>query len=245
MNYSLLRYPGGKTRAVDILSKYVPESTKEVVSPFFGGGSFEISLIKKGINVHAYDNFNPLVCFWYSVMNERERLIDIIKGYYPISKDNFYRLQDSIDEIKDPAYLGAIYFVLNRASFSGTGLSGGMSPNHPRFNTSSIKRIESFEESFKIEKMSFEQSLKRHDCFVFADPPYLVNPVLYGKKGDLHKGFDHLRLSNILKDKGNFLLTYNNCEEIKDLYSGCNFYYPDWKYGMSKDKNSKEIIITK
>lgn len=47
-NISPLRYPGGKTRACKILDKILSENfemknVKTVISPFFGGGSFEFS----------------------------------------------------------------------------------------------------------------------------------------------------------------------------------------------------------
>ena len=136
-----------------------------------------------------------------------------------------------------------MYYVLNRSSFSGVGLSGGMSPNHPRFNEKQISELGTFEMTIDVGELCFTQSLK-NDGFVFADPPYIIKSKLYGTKGSTHKGFDHQELANILKDRGDFLLTYNNCEEVKDLYSGCKFLYPNWKYGMSKDKDSKEIVIT-
>ena len=45
---SVLRNPGGKSRAVKILSEYVPNDAKVIVSPFTGGGSFEIYLRDQG-----------------------------------------------------------------------------------------------------------------------------------------------------------------------------------------------------
>jgi hypothetical protein len=39
------------------------------------------------------------------------------------------------------------------------------------------------------------------------------------------------------------MLSYNNCEEVREMYKNYNFYYPDWKYGMGEDKDSKEILI--
>lgn len=244
-NYSLLRYPGGKTRAIEILKNYIPKNTKSITSPFFGGGSFEIYLMSKNIKINGYDNFYPLVCFWNAVNNDRENLINIIQSYYPLYKETFYRLQKELNTFKNETFIGAIYFVLNRSSFSGTGLSGGMSPNHLRFNQNSIDRIKNFQYKFNIKLESFEKSLFKNEDLVFADPPYLINQKLYGNKGDMHSGFNHNLLNKNLMDRGNFILTYNNCEEIKDIYSGCDFYFPDWKYGMSKNKNSKEIIIIK
>jgi len=243
LNYSLLRYPGGKSRSIKELEKYIPKNTKEILSPFFGGGSFELYLATKNIKINAYDNFYPLVCFWNSVLWFKNDLIKIIQNYYPLSKESFYELQNNIDNIDNQVELGAIFYVLNRSSFSGTGLSGGMSPNHPRFTKSSIERIRNFDTSFDIEYLSFEKSILKHDCLIYADPPYLINQQLYGNKGNMHRKFDHKLLSNILNNRGNFILSYNNCEQVRDMYCLHNFVYPEWKYGMGNNKKSNEILI--
>jgi len=242
-NYSLLRYPGGKTRAIKILKDFIPKDTKEICSPFFGGGSFEIYLSQKGIKVYAYDNFYPLVCFWKSLLNNPLILHKEVKKYYPLKKEFFYELQKNISKLNSDIEVGACYYVLNRCSFSGTGLSGGMSPNHPRFTQKQIENIINFKDSFNINKLSFEDSIPKHDCLVYADPPYLINQCLYGKKGSMHKGFNHIKLSEILNERENFILSYNNSNEIKDMYKDHVFIYPNWSYGMSKNKKSKEILI--
>lgn len=242
-NYSLLRYPGGKTRAVNILKDFIPEGTKEICSLFFGGGSFEIYLAKTGIKVHGYDNFKPLVCFWKALLNNKEELYKIVKSYHPLSKRKFYILQKEILTEKDELKIGAIFYVLNRSSFSGTGLSGGMSPNHPRFGQNQIDNILKFDVEFNIEQLDFKDSVLKHNCLIYADPPYLINQKLYGTRGDMHIDFDHKFLAEILNSRGNFILSYNNCTEIKEVYKEHEFYYPEWKYGMSSDKASKEILI--
>ena len=66
-NKSPLRYPGGKTRAIAILDKYVNDyypTRKLLLSPFIGGGSFELYLQNKGYHVKANDLFKPLYTFW-------------------------------------------------------------------------------------------------------------------------------------------------------------------------------------
>jgi len=50
-------------------------------------------------------------------------------------------------------------------------------------------------------------------------------------------------LATILKGRDNWILSYNNCPEILKLYENYDILYPDWKYGMSSDKNSKEVLI--
>ncbi|MBT7252518.1 MAG: DNA adenine methylase, partial [Candidatus Nitrosopelagicus sp.] len=49
---SPLRYPGGKSRAVKEIWKYIePLEPKTLCSPFFGGGSLEIFCAQQGIKV--------------------------------------------------------------------------------------------------------------------------------------------------------------------------------------------------
>lgn len=64
-----------------------------------------------------------------------------------------------------------------------------------------------------------------------------------GNNGDLHEGFDHEGLAEVLQGCKRWILSYNDSEEIRKLYDGFTFQYPNWKYGMSNNKNSREIII--
>lgn len=61
---------------------------------------------------------------------------------------------------------------------------------------------------------------------IFLDPPYYTS--------NLHTDFDHIRLSQIVKQtKHKVLITYDNSPYIRSLYSG--FYVLSWKlkYGMT------------
>ena len=77
---SPLRYPGGKSRAVKTIWKYIePLEPKKLCSPFFGGGSLEIFCAQKGIKVHGYDNFQPLVDFWRWLLKDPKKLAKNVK----------------------------------------------------------------------------------------------------------------------------------------------------------------------
>jgi DNA adenine methylase len=80
---SLLRYPGGKSRAISQLQRFVPETITEICSPFFGGGSFEIHLANRGVIVNGYDAFPPLVTFWQHALSNPEELAAEIERHYP------------------------------------------------------------------------------------------------------------------------------------------------------------------
>ncbi|HXL57664.1 MAG TPA: DNA adenine methylase, partial [Chitinophagaceae bacterium] len=130
---SLLRYPGGKTRGIETIIQYFPANLKEICSPFFGGGSIELYLAAKGIKVYGYDIFTPLVEFWECVIKSPHELAVIVQRYYPLPKELFYQLQQKQTKFRTKLERAAVYYVLNRSSFSGATLSGGMSPGHPRF----------------------------------------------------------------------------------------------------------------
>lgn len=248
LNYSFkspLRYPGGKTRGIHVITRFFPKNFDVLLSPFFGGGSIEIFVASKGIKVYGYDAFLPLVEFWQCLTEQREQLAAKVEKYWPLSKEKFYELQKIQPCFKDKVERAAIYYVLNRSSFSGATLSGGMSPDHPRFTQASILRLHEFNNpNINVKHADFKTSLKAHPfTFAYLDPPYLIKSSLYGKKGNAHKDFEHEELAALLKKRRHWILSYNDCKDIRDLYAGFNTLTPDWKYGMSDNKSSKEILI--
>ena len=76
-----------------------------------------------------------------------------------------------------------------------------------------------------VENKDFEALIRqydREDAFFYCDPPYFTSEYVYDC------GFtweDHLRLYHALADmKGKFLLSYNDCPEIRELYQGYHFF---------------------
>ena len=68
---SPLRYAGGKSKAIGLILSNLPKlKTKRIVSPFFGGGSFELCASQElGIEVIGYDIFGMLTNFWNVVID--------------------------------------------------------------------------------------------------------------------------------------------------------------------------------
>jgi len=242
---SPLRYPGGKTRAVEHLTALFPKDLSELVSPFFGGGSVELAMAAKGVTVHGYDVFSPLVEFWQCLLQDPGLLANEVTKWYPLAKEKFYELQQTQTSFATKLQRAAVYYVLNRSSFSGSTLSGGMSPGHPRFTPTAIDRVRHFRnQNVQVHHADFSHSLSLHPtAFAYLDPPYMIKSSLYGKKGNAHRDFDHQALANILIQRNNWILSYNDCEPIRELYKGFPLLTPNWKYGMSQNKQSKELLI--
>jgi DNA adenine methylase len=245
---SPLRYPGGKSRAVKILAPYFP-NIKELCSPFVGGGSMEIAFAQTGVRVYAYDVFEPLTCFWDYLINDNKGLYNEILKLHPMSRDQFYQYQKLNPTMAYGIEKAAMFYALNRASFGGSTLSGGMSPNHPRFNMSNLQTVLNFSlPNFTVEKLNYSESIEKHkNMFLYLDPPYLLEQQhqnkLYGVQGSTHIDFDHEQLFELLKDRNNWIMSYNNSAAILDMYKDFHVVEPKWSYGMSKDKNAKEALI--
>ena len=172
-----LRYPGGKTRSVDLLARFIPSGQTSFVSPFIGGGSFEIHLSKRG-HVSCYDIFKPLVTYWNWLLRDPSALADTVQTLMPVNKERFGELQKLLAEhvTSEELNVAARYFAVNRCSFSGTTLSGGYSQEAAtkRFTQSSIDRLrETALTGITVACQSFEETLREPtSSFVFADPPY-------------------------------------------------------------------------
>jgi DNA adenine methylase len=259
MNQSPLRYPGGKTRACKILEEIVCQqfdisAFDRIISPFFGGGSFEFYMQNKyNLRIIANDKFAPLANFWLVCKTHRDDLVaELEKKIDRISKTEFLEYRAQIMEEPQQLEQSVMYFIINRCSFSGATLSGGFSQDASknRFTRSSIQKISQLElQEFEIANQDFTNFLSQLEQsprdLLFLDPPYYLDKgsKLYGKSGDMHEGFPHEVLFRIIENRQNWIMTYNDCDYIRDLYKDFLIIPAEWSYGMNKTKKSSEIVI--
>lgn len=249
---SPLRYPGGKSRAIKILQNILKENFPNetiLISPFFGGGSFELSVSDK-YKIKANDIFYPLFCFWKELQNNSEKLgerVARIVDKKEIDKEIFKELR--IFEGKSSMQIAARYYLINRCSFSGATFCGGFSKQayDGRLNQSIFDRMVDLGPKIKeieFSNLDWEDFLEgNQEGVIYLDPPYYITNYLYGKNGDLHENFDHQRLAKYLLRKKKWFMSYNDCPEIRELYPENRIISAEWSYGMNSSKKSNEIII--
>lgn len=205
----------------------------------------ELSCAAAGIAVYGSDAFTPVVDFWQEALKHPAMMSEQVRRYHPLTKAKFYSLQKNYNKLERSLERAAVFYVLNRSSFSGTTLSGGMSPDHPRFTESAINRLRDFNVSnLQVEFADYKDALAKHsDKYLYLDPPYANGGKLYGNRGNMHEGFNHDELAEILRSRTGWLLSYNSCKEVRELYKGYEFIMPKWAYGMNNDKTSSEVLI--
>lgn len=266
---SPLRYPGGKSKAIGLILEQLP-NVKRIVSPFFGGGSFELCCSQQlGIEVIGYDIFGMLTNFWNVLIKNRDQFVNellkfeineeeftknrhILLNYWDKikPKDLVYRTKKVVQLTEDEKtmldnddILQAVYYYYNMTLSYGPMFLGWPSSNEIK-KDKFLRKIEKLKQlnlkNLSVSCSDFEQSIKNHpDDFLFLDPPYYLGGSSKMFKGMYpncnfaihHNNFDHKKLMNLLKShRGGFLLTYNNCEEIREMYKEYDQIFPEWQY---------------
>lgn len=259
---SPLRYPGGKSRSIKIIAPLIPDF-EEFREPFLGGGSVFV-YTKQRYPKKKYwvnDLYFELYKFWEQSQSNLDAVITQVNNWKVEFEDGkkLHRfLIDNIEKFSD-IEIASAFFVLNRITFSGTSESGGFSNQAylKRFTPSSIDRLNKLKyvlPNTQITNFDYEKVVKNEgdDVFIFLDPPYYsaTKSALYGKKGNLHKGFDHKRFAETMKNcPHKWLITYDNSDYIKDLFSFANIFTWELTYGMrnvskKSQQKEKEIFIS-
>ena len=266
MQYSVLRYPGGKTRVLDriipILSDIEHNEFREV---FVGGGSVFLNKKLQANTNNNIDNWindkdSNISALWKVIKSNPEGLIDMIRENYPdVDLWEFWKNK----KIKSLSRLEKAFrlLFLNRTNFSGIisakpigGIENQDTATYQidcRWNSDLlIRRIRNISEllnNVRITTKNYSQVInaKGDQVLLFLDPPY------YQKGEMLYDEYmtprQHKYLAKLLKEtEHKFLLTIDNCEKIRKLYSWANIKNEEWKYTINSDKNKigKELFIT-
>ncbi len=259
---SPLRYPGGKSRAAELITSLIP-TFDEYREPFLGGGSVFVHLKQKYPDKKYWGNdiYKELYLFWLKCQENVQEVIEQVifwKKKYEIGKELHQYLTQNMTSFS-VLEKAAAFYVFNRITFSGTTEAGGYSEQafQGRFTASSIDRLASFSKilnQLTITNLDFQEVIEQqgNNVFLFLDPPYhsATKSALYGKNGKLHKGFDHERLAKTLKKSTHkWLLTYDDSPYIRELFSFAHIHTWDLMYGMrnvnaNSDQKGKELFIS-
>jgi len=262
---SPLRYAGGKSKAVGLILENLPAlKHKKIVSPFFGGGSFEIVLSKYlGYEVIGYDIFGILVDFWKNIISTPHDIADELEKLIP-TKEEFTRnrhiLLNYWDKIKpstlhykttnvihltdeekerldeDPKLQAAYYYYNMQLSYGPMflGWPSSVYLKPERYNKI-IKNIRDFNPgNLKVECDSFEKVITKHS----DDFLFLDPPYYLGDDSKMFKG---------MYPNCNFAIHHNDfnhsllCELLKKHIGGFFITYNDCPTIRNMYKEFKQV----
>ena len=275
-----LRYPGGKSRACTKMDPYFPDlrNYTEFCEPFLGGGSVAIHVSKKypHLKITVNDLYEPLVNFWVQLQTFGDELTEKLVEYknnhpdppkelrkvdgteFP-AKELFLNSKEAVnDRSLDCIERAAAFYIVNKCSFSGLTESSSFSKQASvsNFSIKGIKKLTGFSEiisHWHINQYSYEHLMENmHDgLFMYLDPPYDIKDNLYGKKGSMHKGFDHDQFAaDCASHDIPMLISYNSDQLVKDRFKDWNVAEFDLTYTMRsvgeymrEQKTRKELLL--
>ncbi len=235
-----LRYPGGKSRALSKLFQYIPDlkDYKTYHEPFLGGGSVALEVCKRypHLDIWVNDLYEPLYNFWRVLQdngNEIKNILLQLKQRHPDPSSAKHLFNDAKEylakELSDSEdiHRAVSFYVVNKFSFSGLTESSSFSKqaSDSNFSLNGIEKLTDYQAligNWKITNLSYEQLLTDdRQTFTYLDPPYEIKSNLYGKRGNMHKGFNHDHFA-IKCDRfiGPQLVSYNSSQLIQDRFDG-------------------------
>lgn len=224
----LLRYPGGKSRGYlsDMIIEHIESHYQGGVfaEPFFGGGGITIKLLKKDIieSLVIAEADPSLLDLWTVVIGAPDALKRAVKRFTP-SVETFVRRKN---KILNGGGSGFDALVVNRLAHGGRGVKAGPQGGYEqkgkykidcRWNADNLcKTIDEIHDLFRKVPVEVYEDYRVDADYYYLDPPYLgVGDQLYLCN---FTESDHYALRDWLRGR-NFLLSYNNQECIRTMYS--------------------------
>ena len=233
-----LRYPGGKSRALSKLFQYLPDlsQVREYREPFLGGGSVALEITKRypKMNIWVNDLYEPLTNFWKTLQDDGYKMykrLQELKSRYPdqgSARGLFLEAKDLVnDDSVSPLYRACAFYVINKCSFSGLSESSSFSrqASDSNFSMRGINKLPGYTtliQNWKITNGRYQELLTDDkSIFTYLDPPYDIGSNLYGRKGNMHKSFDHDAFATICdRFVGPQLVSYNSSQLVKERFQG-------------------------
>ena len=254
---SPLRYPGGKFYALKHIMPYiqcVPHD--EYREPFFGGGS--VFFAKEKVKYNIINDLEEDIMDFYSFItdeNQRNQLIGMISGEIA-TKERHSQIKSWVPDSDIEKVFRTFY--LNRTSYCGIinmpawGYAEGKSSppkNWGKFIEDAARKLE----DVQMFSSDFTEILTRpalgEKVLIYLDPPYYHAD----QKRAYTRPFvveDHIRVAQALRETNHyFCLSYDDCPEVRELYSWANINDVSWLYNTDNKRGEartacKELIIT-
>lgn len=264
MTITPFRWPGAKNKLLSTLMPYLDDILKGQYSfsdAFVGGGSVLLAVATKypTIQLFANDLDYGVYCFWYIIANKDRTQLDALLGMMEtkptIELFNYLRKEVPLTDV-DCAY-HCIFF--NRCCFSGIARSGPIGGQNQskwtvdcRYNFSKLKsKIEKCHQLLKGRTIVEPQNILEYQYLLDTNDPVYLDPP-YFHKGDMlytekMNNFDHNKMADILNKRTHWVLSYDDCPEIKQLYKNNRIIDVSARYcidGKKTDwKGKNELII--
>lgn len=242
---SFISWIGGKKALRKKISAQFPPSYDRYIE-VFGGAGWMLFAEERKVDLEVYNDIDgDLVNLFKCVKHHPDALQKELEWIHT-SRELFFDARQDIHGLTD-IQRAARFYILIKCSF-GTDLHSFGA--RKRDMEKAVRYLEDVSHRLRdvvVEHMDFERLLKvydRPDALFYLDPPY------FGVEEYYKAGFgteEHERLHDALhRIKGKFILSYNDCDEARELYKDFNIIETDrhdnLAAGVSR-RRYRELII--
>ncbi|MFA5353882.1 MAG: DNA adenine methylase [Thermodesulfovibrionales bacterium] len=260
---SPFRYPGGKTWFVPTFRCWVSSIYPKpdiLVEPFAGGGIISLTALFENLAQRAVmiELDDEIAAVWESIVGgEAEWLANRIVSFDLTRESVSTEIQKRPTSEREKAF----QTILKNRTFHGGILAEGSGLLKHGENGKGIKsrwypatiakrllnlnhitdRIDfRCDDGLKV----IQEFADRHDAIFFIDPPYTAGGKKAGKRLYKHYELDHERLFAICEAlKGDFLMTYDNAEEVKEMARSHGFQMRLIPMNNTHHATMEELVI--
>lgn len=202
-----------------ILEQFPEKETFNRYIEVFGGAGWVLFASEKHAALEVYNDVNGNLVNLFRIVKYHPEALQKELDWILMSREQFF---DSLQEVKGMTDVqrAARFWIAIKESF---GVDCRSFRVYPRDMLEAIRILHPASERLNrvlIENIDFEQLIKTYDrpkALFYLDPPYYDAEKYYP---DRFQPEDHIRLRDALRQlKGKFLLSYNDCSEIRKMYA--------------------------
>jgi DNA adenine methylase len=233
---SPFRYPGGKTWLVPLIRKWLAAGKRpaEFIESFAGGAIVSLTVAAENLADHVtmVELDDQVAAVWETIISgEGKWLANRIMSFELTAES----LAEELSKSRRVAREIGFQTILKNRTFHGGILAAGAAPLKYGENGKGIKS-RWYPETLKNRILGIDairhrinfihgdglkvikENQRRRDAVFFVDPPYTAPGKRAGRRLYTHFDLDHEELFSLLeKCAGDFLITYDDAESVRDL----------------------------
>ena len=244
---SFISWIGGKKLLKKRIIEQFPESFDRYIE-VFGGAGWVLFGREKHAAMEVFNDINGNLINLYRCVKYHPEALQKELEWFLISREQFFDCvsQSEVRGMTD-IQRAARFYCRIKLSFGSDLRSFGVRPRDMEAAVSYLQEVSKRLNRVVIENVDFGRLIKTYDresALFYCDPPYYEAEKYYP---DRFQPEDHLRLKESLSGiKGRFILSYNDCSEIRRLYKGYTIIETDRQDNLVTKTNPRryrELII--
>lgn len=246
---SFMTWIGGKKALRSkIVEQFPKPGTYGRYIEVFGGAGWILFSAERHAKMEVYNDVNGNLVNLFRCAKYHPEALQKELEFILMSREQFFdaRQQIEIRGLTD-VQRAARFYILIKESFGASMHSFRVCPKDMASAVEYISEVSKRLKMVVIENQDFERILKtydRQDALFYLDPPYYETEKYYP---DRFMPEDHVRLKEALDVlKGKFVLSYNDCEYIRELYRGYHIIEVERLHNLvmkERKPKYKELLI--